>query len=93
MQMFTRLFITRIVASSRSTSDSRRSTASAEAERRCWKRRTSLCEREKKEVSAPETSAEIHSRQHVTAQSTTTCGVKPLKVIQGRVVSKVGMLG
>ena len=44
-------------------------------------------------VSAPETSAEIHSRQHVTAQSTTTCGVKPLKVIQGRVVSKVGMLG
>jgi hypothetical protein len=56
--------------------------ASADALLRFCTRRMSLCDREKKEVSAPETSAETHSRQSVTAQSTAIWGENPLKVIQ-----------
>ena len=50
MQMLTRLLTTRIVASSRSTSPSRRRMASADEEPLFFSRCTSLCEREEKEV-------------------------------------------
>ena len=82
MQIFTRLLTTRIVASSRSTFANKRSTASARPLRLSCKRRTSLCESEKNDVSAPETSAETHNRRNVTAQSTMICGVKPWNAIQ-----------
>ena len=78
MQIFTRLLTTKIVANSRSTSVSRRSTAAADMLLLFCKRRTSLCEREKNEVSAPDTSAETHSRQNVTAHSTAIWGENPL---------------
>ena len=89
MQIFTRLLTTRIVASSRSTFASSRSMAAADALLRLCKWRMSLCEREKKEVSAPETSAETHNRQSVTAQSTAIWGENPLNVIQECASSKL----
>ena len=70
MQMFTRLLITRIVASSRSTSVNSRKTAAARPPRLSCKCRMSLCDSEKNEVSAPDTSAEMHNMQSVTAHST-----------------------
>ena len=88
MQTFTRLFTTRIVASSRSTSVNSRSTVDDEGLLRSRSARTSLGESEKNDVSAPETSAERHSNTTVTAQSTAMAGVKLPIVIQGRVVSK-----
>ena len=87
MQIFTRLFTTRIVASNRSTFVSRRSTASADAVVRLRRRRISLCDREKNEVSAPDTSAETHSRPSVTAHSTAIWAENPLNVIHEVVVS------
>ena len=93
MQMFTRLLMTRMVASNRSTSPSRRSTAAAEALRLLLSRLTSLCEREKNEVSAPDTSAETHNRQRVTAHNTARRGSKPLKTIHEAVSSKLQSIG
>ena len=89
MQTFTRLFTTRIVASSRSTSFNRRSMAPAEAARLFFRRLMSLCDREKKEVSAPDTRAEIHNSRSVTAQNTAMRGSNPLKTIQEPVSSKL----
>ena len=82
MQIFTKLLATSMVASSMSTSPSRRSTAAAEADVRSRSRCTSLCESEKNDVSAPDTNAEMHSRPEVTAQSAIMRGEKPLKRIQ-----------
>ena len=56
--------------------------ASADEEPLFFSRCTSLCEREKKEVSAPETRAETHSSNSDTTQRTTTGPVKPLNRIQ-----------
>ena len=93
MQMLTRLFTTRIVASSSSTSDSSRSTASEAAEWRwriCW---MSLCDSEKKAVSEPDTRAETVSRQSVTTSIAALRAVKPSKVtICVRVSSKIAWL-
>ena len=88
MQTFTKLFTTRIVASSRSTSVNSRNTVEAEGVLRSRSVRTSLCESEKNDVSAPETSAERHSNTNVTAQSAAMVGVKWPIVIQGSVFSK-----
>lgn len=77
-----------MVASSRSTSESSRSTASDEAEVFLRSAAMSLCEREKNEVSAPETRAETSSRQQVTRHNAARWGEKPWKVIQGIEVSK-----
>ena len=89
MQTFTKLFTTRIVASSMSTSVSRRSTAPADALRLALRRFTSLCDSEKNDVSAPDTSAETHNRKSVTAQSAAMRGSNPLNTIQEPVSSKL----
>ena len=61
--------------------------ASADAVVRLRRRRISLCDREKNEVSAPDTSAETHSRPSVTAHSTAIWAENPLNVIHEVVVS------
>lgn len=92
MQIFTRLLTTRIVASSRSTFVSKCNTASAEAVVRVCRRRISLCDREKNEVSAPDTSAETHSSPNVTAHSTAIWPENPLNAIHEAVLSKLARI-
>ena len=77
MQMFTRLLVTRIVASRPSTSDSMRSMARSRESScsliSCKSRGVS----EKNATSDPDTRAEIVSSTTVTASSTAACRPKP----------------
>ena len=69
-----------------------RNTASAEAVVRVCRRRISLCDREKNEVSAPDTSAETHSSPNVTAHSTAIWPENPLNAIHEAVLSKLARI-